>query len=423
MSDGLAARRAAVEMLLEVTGNGRLLADILGDAHGPLAGLDGPDRARAQRLATATLRRIHPADLALAAHVQREPAPYVLAVLRLAVAELAERPQDAHGIVSDAVSLVRGHAKSGPASGFVNAVLRKIAARPPVLETQRLPGWLRAPLVKRFGKVAVKGIEAAHLAGPMLDLTPKVPEEAAGWAERLGAELLPGGSLRMAPGVQVSALPGFDSGDWWVQDAAAAVPARVLAVQPGEHVLDMCAAPGGKTMQLAAAGAQVVALDASAQRMERVRENLARTGLSADLVVADALDWQTDQRFDAVLLDAPCSATGTIRRHPDLPFVKDAGDLAGLVALQSALIDRALALLKPGGRLVYCTCSLLPDEGEDQMAAALARHADLIRDQKAVTGWPGSWDAKGGGLRLRPDHWAERGGLDGFFIGAMRKAG
>lgn len=157
--------------------------------------------------------------------------------------------------------------------------------------------------------------------------------------------------------------------------------------------------------------------------MERVREDLARTGLQAELVVADALDWQTDIRFDAILLDAPCSAAGTIRRHPDLPFVKGAGDLPGLVALQAALIDRAAGLLKPGGRLVYCTCSLLPDEGEEQMAGALARHPDLVRDQKAVAGWPGGWDARGGGLRIRPDHWADRGGLDGFFVGAMRKAG
>ena len=422
MSDGLAVRRAAALMLLEVTGKRRLLSEVLGDAHGPLAGLDGPERARAQRLVLAALRRVLPADAILAPHMQRAPAPFVQAVLRLAVAELAERPQDAHGIVSEAVSLVRGDAKTTQAAGFVNAVLRKVSSAPVVLDSQRLPGWLRAPLVKRFGKAAVKGIEAAHLAGPMLDLTLRRPQEGADWAARLGGEVVQGGSLRLVPGVQVSALPGYDDGAWWVQDAAAAVPAQVLAPQPGELVLDMCAAPGGKTMQMAAAGAQVVALDSSAPRLERLRDNLARTGLNAEIVVADAQDWQTDLRFDAILLDAPCSATGTIRRHPDLPFVKDAGDLPGLIALQSALIDRAAALLKPGGRLVYCTCSLLPNEGEDQMAAALARHPDLVRDQKAVAGWPGAWDAKGGGLRIRPDHWADKGGLDGFFIGAMRKA-
>lgn len=423
MSDGLAVRRAAALMLLEVTGKRRLLSEVLGDAHGPLAGLDGPERARAQRLVLAALRRVLPADALLAPHMQRAPAPFVQAVLRLAVAELAERPQDAHGIVSEAVSLVRGDPKTTQAAGFVNAVLRKVSSAPVILDAQRLPGWLRAPLVKRFGKAAVKGIEAAHLAGPMLDLTLKHPDQAEDWAARLNAAVMQGGSLRLTPGVQVSALPGYEDGAWWVQDAAAAVPAQVLAPQPGELVLDMCAAPGGKTMQMAAAGARVVALDSSAQRLERLRDNLARTGLNAEIVVADAQNWQTDLRFDAILLDAPCSATGTIRRHPDLPFVKDSGDLPGLVALQSALIDRAAALLKPGGRLVYCTCSLLPDEGEDQMAAALARHPDLARDQKAVAGWPGAWDAKGGGLRIRPDHWADKGGLDGFFIGAMRKAG
>ncbi|GGE20571.1 16S rRNA (cytosine967-C5)-methyltransferase [Gemmobacter megaterium] len=422
MSEGLAARRAAVALLLEATGSGRLLSDILADPTGPLAGLNGPDRARAQRLTLATLRRIQPADATIAPHIRRTPAPLVLAVLRLAVAELAERPQDAHGIVSEAVTLVRSDPKSTQASGFVNAVLRRISAAPVTLETQRLPVWLRRPLVQRFGKATVKAIEAAHLAGPMLDLTVRHSADTALWADRLGAEVLPGGSLRLAPGVQVTALPGYETGEWWVQDAAAAIPARVLAVQPGESVLDMCAAPGGKTLQLAAAGARVVALDASGARMERVRENLARTGLQAELVVADALEWQGATGFDAILLDAPCSATGTIRRHPELPFVKDPADLPGLVALQSALIDRAIALLRPGGRLVYCTCSLLPDEGENQMAAALDRHPQMARDQKAVAGWPGNWDAKGGGLRIRPDHWAERGGLDGFFIGAMRKS-
>jgi 16S rRNA (cytosine967-C5)-methyltransferase len=186
-------------------------------------------------------------------------------------------------------------------------------------------------------------------------------------------------------------------------------------------VADLCAAPGGKTLQLAAAGAAVVAVDVSEARMARVRENLARCGLAAECLVADALTWEPGEAFDAILLDAPCSATGTIRRHPDLPFVKGPEDMAALVTLQAALIDKAMGLLKPGGRLVYCTCSLLPAEGEDQFAAALSRHPGLARDQKAVAGWPGAWDARGGGLRIRPDHWADQGGVDGFFIGALRK--
>ena len=420
MADALAARAAAVALLLEVTEGRRMLSDALAGA--ALDGLDAADRARAQRLALAALRRAGPADALLAPHLRKAPPAVVRAILRLAVAELTERPDEAHGIVSSAVSLARGDTRAAQAAGFVNAVLRKLTAAPLALGVQRLPGWLRAPLVQRFGKAAVKGIEAAHLAGAALDLTVKRTDEAAVWAERLGAMRLPGGSLRLAAGVQVSALPGYDEGAWWVQDAAAAIPAQVLAVRPGERVADLCAAPGGKTLQLAAAGAAVVALDVSESRMARVRENLARCGLAADCVVADALAWQPGEGFDAILLDAPCSATGTIRRHPDLPFVKGPEDLPGLVALQAALIDKAVGLLKPGGRLVYCTCSLLPVEGEDQFAAAPARHPGLTRDQGAVAGWPGTWDARGGGLRIRPDHWAEHGGIDGFFIGAFRKS-
>jgi 16S rRNA (cytosine967-C5)-methyltransferase len=198
----------------------------------------------------------------------------------------------------------------------------------------------------------------------------------------------------------------------------------VLAAEPGEAVLDLCAAPGGKTMQLAATGADVTAVDISAPRMQRLGENLTRTGLAAKVVVADALEYQGGP-FDAVLLDAPCSATGTIRRHPDLPQAKDGSDFPGLFALQAELIDRALAMLKPGGRLVYCTCSLLIDEGEEQVKDALERHPGLrVEPEKlALPGIDAGWIGAEGGLRLRPDYWAERGGMDGFYIVVLRKPG
>ena len=208
-----------------------------------------------------------------------------------------------------------------------------------------------------------------------------------------------------------------------MQDAAAALPARLLAAQPGERVLDLCAAPGGKTLQLAAAGAEVVALDISAPRAERLRQNLARTGLSAQVVVADALAWQPEAPFGAILLDAPCSATGTLRRHPDLPFVKDGSEVAGLVALQAALIDRALGWLKPGGRLVYAVCSLLPEEGEAQLAAALARHPGLAVERADLPGVEAGWWTADGGLRTRPDLWAAQGGMDGFFMARLHTPG
>jgi 16S rRNA (cytosine967-C5)-methyltransferase len=234
-------------------------------------------------------------------------------------------------------------------------------------------------------------------------------------------ERLPTGSIRLAEPGQVSALPGYDTGDWWVQDAAAALAVPLLGVKPGEQVLDMCAAPGGKTLQLATAGAVVTALDMSAPRMERVAENLARTGLSARLVVADALHWRPEALFDAVLLDAPCSATGTIRRHPELPFLKDGTEIAELVTLQRAMFDIALSMLKPGGRMVFCTCSLLPDEGEAQLAGALARHPGLRVVRPELVGVDAGWITEGGGLRLRPDYWGERGGMDGFFMALVVK--
>jgi 16S rRNA (cytosine967-C5)-methyltransferase len=228
--------------------------------------------------------------------------------------------------------------------------------------------------------------------------------------------------LRLASHGQVSTLPGYAEGAWWVQDAAAAIPARLLNPAPGERVLDLCAAPGGKTMQLAAAGADVTALDISESRMERVTENLARTGLTARLLTADALEWQPDQPFDAILLDAPCSATGTLRRHPDLVHAKTDAVLPGLVELQAMLFDRTAGWLKPGGRLVFCTCSLLPEEGEDQLAAALARHPDLSVVTPEADWIEQAWRSPSGGLRIRPDHWAARGGIDGFFIALVAKS-
>ncbi len=232
--------------------------------------------------------------------------------------------------------------------------------------------------------------------------------------------MLPTGSLRLSDPGQVTGLPGYANGQWWVQDAAAAMAVRLLAPPQGERVLDLCAAPGGKTLQLADAGAKVTALDISGPRMARVAENLARMGLTADLVVADAMQWQPDAPYDAILLDAPCSASGTLRRHPDLPFIKDGSDLPDLIALQAALLDRALGWLAPGGRLVFVTCSLLPDEGEAQLAGALARHPGLVVDPVAFEGISPEWVTEAGGLRLRPDYWADQGGMDGFFMARLR---
>ena len=403
------ARLAAVRMLDAVLGEGLPLSQ----AEPLLEGLAPADRARAQRLAVEVLRHVEQCDRVLKPFLRKAPPLTVLNVLRLGTVELVQGAA-AHGVVNEAVSLVRNDRRHGALSGLVNAVLRKIAGQDAPfakLPPQRLPFWLRKPLVDRWGRDAVTLMEAVQARPAPVDITLKP-----GAAPVPDAVALPTGSLRLAAGVQVSAQPGFAAGDWWVQDAAAALAVPLLAPRAGERVLDLCAAPGGKTLQLAAAGAEVTALDISGPRLARLQENLARTGLSAQVIAADALHWQPEAPFDAILLDAPCSATGTIRRHPDLPFVKDGSELAELIPLQAALIDRALGWLAPGGRLVFCTCSLLPEEGEDQLAAALARHPGLKVEPAALPGVEPGWLTPEGALRLRPDYWAAQGGMDGFFM-------
>ncbi len=319
-------------------------------------------------------------------------------------------------MVNAAVEIVRRGKRTAPMAGLVNAVLRKIDGNPLAGQpVQKMPRWLRQPLVHAYGRDAVAAMEVVQARPAPLDLTVRTG------AEVPEGTMLPTGSLRLGDVGQISGLPGYAAGGWWVQDAAAALAVPLLAPKAGERVLDLCSAPGSKTLQLAAAGAEVTTLDASEARMGRVIENLARTGLPARVVIADALDWVADAPFDAVLLDAPCSATGTLRRHPDLPFVKDGSELAELIALQSALIDRALGMVRPGGRLVFCTCSLLPDEGDGQLAAALLRHPGLVVDRPEMAGIDPAWITEQGGLRLRPDYWADLGGMDGFFMVRLKR--
>ena len=406
------ARKGALRLLAGVR-EGLSLSDQ------SLATMPPAEQARAGRLATEVLRHRDRADTVLAGYVSRKPVPQVADVLRLATVEMLALGGAAHGVVDAAVSLTRGLGKKGQAAaGMVNAVLRKVSQHQgwDALPVQQMPDWLRGPVVTAYGEDAAQAIEAAHQAGAPLDLTlkPGVTVE--------GAEALPTGSVRLRGSVQVSALPGFAEGDWWVQDAAAALPVRLLDPQQGERIADLCAAPGGKTMQLAAAGAQVTAVDLSAARLKRLAQNLSRCGLTAETVCADALEWRPSGALDAILLDAPCSATGTIRRHPDLPFLRDGSGIAELVDLQSRLIDHALSLLPSGGRLVYAVCSLLPDEGEAQLAAALSRHPGLAVETPDLSGIEPGWITPEGGLRLRPDYWANRGGMDGFFMARLRRA-
>ncbi|MBO9473047.1 RsmB/NOP family class I SAM-dependent RNA methyltransferase [Shimia sp. R10_1] len=413
-------RRSAVYLLDQVMGEGRLLSDVI--AGGALQKLEPAERARAQRLATDTLRNLERADRVLQKHLKKTPTMTVQNVLRMATMEICQGGA-AHGVVNDAVEIVSKSKRTAGMKGLVNAVLRKIDDKGrdewAKLRVPRLPKWLRKPLAQAYDAEIMLEIEAAHYAGAPLDLTAK--EDAVAVAKAVGGEVLPTGSVRLREGGQVTALEGFKQGQWWVQDAAAAIPARVLNAQPGETVLDLCAAPGGKTMQIAATGAQVTAVDDNPARMERLRENLKRVQLNAEVVVGDVM--AQDGQYDAILLDAPCSATGTIRRHPDLPFAKDGSEFGDLIGMQEVFLDHAIGLLKPGGRLVFCTCSLLPDEGEVQIEEAVERWADVTVDRDAVLidGIDPSWVTEEGGLRLRPDFWADRGGMDGFYVAMLRK--
>ena len=405
------ARAGALRLLAGVRA-GETLSD---QAEG-LGRLAPGDRARAQRLAAEVLRNADRADAVLAPFLSRKPRPEIADLLRLATVEMLALGEAAHGAVNAAVGLARNMGGRGQAAaGMVNAVLRKVSTHQgwEDLPPQALPDWLRKPLIAAYGADATRAIEAAHQAGAPLDLTAKPGATAPG-------EPLPTGSFRVIGASQVSALPGYQDGDWWVQDAAAAMAARVLEPQAGENIVDLCAAPGGKTMQLAAAGALVTAVDLSGARMARVAENLGRCGLTADMVVADALDWTPKTPPDAILLDAPCSATGTIRRHPDLPTLRDGSGIEAIAQLQAQLLDHAIAMLRPGGRLVFATCSLLPAEGEDQIAAALDRHPGLTVQHPQLPGIEPAWRGPLG-LRLRPDYWAEQGGMDGFFIARLHK--
>jgi len=425
---GLQARRAAWRLLDAVTDEGMLLADARASAI--LAGLPPESRARASRLAASTLRELSRADAWLAPRLRKAPPLSVRNVLRLAAHELGEG-EAAHGVVNAAVALLAEGRGTQGHRGLANAVLRRLAEEGPAgwaaLPPTRLPDWLRGRLTAAWGEDVTLAIEAAQAAGAPLDLSSKGDPEAL--ALRVGGTLLPTGTVRLPAGVQVTALPGWHEGAFWVQDAAAALAVQLLDPQRGERVLDLCAAPGGKTMQIAARGANMTALDASAPRLALLRDNLARTGLAAKVIERDALEF-AEKGWDAVLLDAPCSATGTIRRHPDLPQARDGSEIEGLVALQDRLLDHALRLVRPGGRLVFATCSLLPEEGEERLAALLARHPGLVVEPPAFPGLDPAWVSEGA-LRIRPDlhpaTWpappSGPGGLDGFFMARLRVPG
>jgi len=310
---------------------------------------------------------------------------------------------------------------------LVNAVLRRAqregAAVLASLDAPRVntPEWLWDSWVDAYGADTARAIATQHMQEPPLDLTVKT--DPAHWAQALDAQLMPTGTLRLSRKASVTTLEGFDEGAWWVQDLAASLPARLLGSVEGMDVIDLCAAPGGKTMELAAAGGQVIAVDRSAKRLVRVQQNLDRTQLNAKLVTADAETWRPAMLADAVLLDAPCSATGTARRHPDVLCLKTHADVVKLANLQARLLKAAVDMVRPGGLIVYCTCSLQPEEGEQQIEALLASGAPVELDpiKPAEAGALGNIVTDDGYLRTLPSHLAEQGGMDGFFAARLRK--
>ena len=416
-------RSMAISMLDSVINDGRLLSELT--LSKSFLSLAPPNRARAQRIALNTLRGLERADRVLAKFLQKKPPPKVLNILRLATVEICSGSQ-AHGVVNEAVNIVGREKKFYRFKGLVNAVLRKVAQKGPdhwvSLRASRMPEWLRGPLSDAYGKDTVAKIEKVQFEAPPVDLTLKYPEQARQVAEEMGGRVTLGQSVRLSNAGQISKLSGFETGDWWVQDAAAAVPVRLLKNLEDKMALDLCAAPGGKTLQLSAAGAQVTSVDISERRLKLLKENLYRTGLKADVHAIDAFEL-TAQKYDAIILDAPCSATGTMRRHPDLPYAKDGTEFATLIDLQESLLNHALTLLAPEGRLVFCTCSLLPDEGEVQVETALEQNTDFEVDPEMFefASVQSEWFIESLGLRLRPDYLAAEGGMDGFFVSVLRR--
>lgn len=435
---GLPARRAAVELLAAVLQKKQPLDDILGRSldKGFMFDLPQRDRALARAIVATSLRRKGQLDHVLGGFLERglpEKSGTLYPILLSAAAQLIFLKTPPHAAIDLAVTLAQYDPRAKRYDKLVNAVLRRVASEgegmAASLDATRVntPDWLWTRWTAYWGEARAHEIAAAHLIEPPLDLTVKGDPEL--WAERLSGRVLPTGSARLLPKGRIESLPGFDEGAWWVQDVAASLPARLLGDIAGKRVADLCAAPGGKTAQLVLAGASVVAVDSSKTRLSLLAENLARLGLEAELVLADAANWQPAELFDAVLLDAPCSSTGTIRRHPDIPYVKSPKDIEALTQLQARLLDNAASLLKPGGRLVYSTCSLEPEEGEAQIAAFLVRNDALSLEPIAPGELFGQtdWIEPSGCLRTFPYELKldspEWSGMDGFFATRLVRSG
>jgi 16S rRNA (cytosine967-C5)-methyltransferase len=429
------ARQVALDLIATVLRRKRPLDDAIED-NPAMAELSARDRAFARLLVATVLRRLGQIDALIGECLNTPLAPraaIIHDVLRLGIAQLLFLRTPPHAAVATSVDLahVRGFLSH---KGLVNAVLRRLslegAGRVEAQDAARLntPDWLWHSWSRAYGEDRARAIALAHLKEAPLDLTlrgedDQTPGES--WCDKLQARRLPTGSLRRAAGGSVVALPGYAEGAWWIQDAAASLPVRLFDGIAGQAVVDLCAAPGGKTAQLANAGARVTAIDRSTRRLDRLVANLSRLGLAASTMAADALTWRPDQPVDAVLLDAPCTATGAIRRHPDVPHLKQPEDVARLAVVQENLLRAAVEMLRPGGTLVYCTCSLEPEEGPERIAALLRSGAPVEHRpiEPAGIGAPAEWVTPEGDLRTLPYHLGEYDGVDGFYAARLIKLG
>jgi 16S rRNA (cytosine967-C5)-methyltransferase len=382
-------------------------------------------------LASVTLRRRGSLDEVIATYLREPLKPkqtHLQDILRITAAQLCLMGTEDHAAAWAAVELAKLRAETRPYAKLVNAIARRLAETgaekiKTVPMRADTPGWLWRKLARVHGAKTAAAIAAAHRREPPLDLSLRDPEDSIEWPEELGARRIGARTVRMAS-ARVPELPGFEDGRWWAQDLAASLPAEVLAPTPGETVFDLCAAPGGKSLQIASMGAKTLSVDHSYWRLERLKENFARVGLESEVIEADILEWQPGMLADRILLDAPCSATGTIRRNPDLLWTSRETQVPDLVRLQAKMLDAAISMTRSGGVLVYAVCSLLPEEGEEQIAKLLERRDDIER--MPIT--PDEVDSlpvvnKDGDLRCLPHRLADKGGMDGFFVSRLRKLG
>ena len=428
MSPVPTARDVALELIGAVLRRKRPLDDAIED-NPAMHELSGRDRAFARLLVATVLRRLGQIDALIADCLNMPLAPraaLVQDILRLGAGQLLFLRTPPHAAVATSVDLAQNHGFASH-KGLVNAVLRRLSVEGPERvgeqDAPRLntPDWLWRSWSRTYGEPTARAIAQAHLKEAPLDLTLRCNTEV--WLAALEAVLLPTGTLRRAAGGALTTLPGYTEGAWWVQDAAAALPARLFGDVAGREVIDLCAAPGGKTAQLATAGARVTAVDRSARRLERLVANFGRLDLQVEAIGADALTWRPAHPVGAVLLDAPCSTTGAIRRHPDVPHLKLPDDVARLSVVQDNLLRAAIDMLEPGGTLVYCTCSLEPEEGRQRIAALQDAGAPVKRQRiepDEIGAEPG-WITEEGDLRTLPCHFGEYDGIDGFYCARLVK--